>query len=74
MSYLLENKESQTILKYLKNAFECNRFPQEIVCDNGREFRNVNIQKYLNEKNIKLYIVCLIIHILKAFLKDFIKQ
>ena len=58
MTYLIKNKEAQTILKNLKNAFECNVFPEELVSDNGKEFLNEIIEKYSNEKNIK-YIHCI---------------
>ena len=33
MTYLIENKEAQTIIKNLKYAFECNGFPEELVSD-----------------------------------------
>ena len=52
MSYLIENKEAKTILKFLKNALECNGFPNELGSDNGREFRNDIIENYLKLKNI----------------------
>ena len=52
MSYLIENKEAKTILKFLKNALECNGFPNELGSDNGREFRNDIIENYLKSKNI----------------------
>ena len=47
MSYLIENKEAKTILKFLKNALECNGFPPEICSDNGKEFKNKLIEDYL---------------------------
>ena len=53
MAYIIENKESKTILKYLKIALECNGFPEEIGSDNGREFKNELIEKYLNDNEIK---------------------
>ena len=62
MSYLLENKEAKTILKNLKMAIECNRFPKELGSDKGKELHNKLIENYLNEKNI---MVCLTILILK---------
>ena len=52
MSYLIEKKEAKTILKFLKNALECNGFPNELGSDNGREFRNDIIENYLKSKNI----------------------
>ena len=53
MAYIIENKESKTILKYLKIALECNGFPEEIGSDNGSEFKNELIEKYLNDNEIK---------------------
>ena len=52
ISFLIENKESSTIFKYLKIALECNGFPNEIGSDNGKEFRNNLIDDYLKSKNI----------------------
>ena len=53
MAYIIDNKESKTILKYLKLALECNGFPEEIGSDNGKEFKNELIENYLNENDIK---------------------
>jgi len=53
MSYLIENKESNTIYIYLKKALECNGYPEEIGCDNGAEFKNRLIENYLHDNNIK---------------------
>ena len=54
ISIPIENKDSKTILNNLKIALECNGFPEEIGCDNGKEFRNNLIESYLKDKNIKL--------------------
>ena len=53
MAFIIENKEANTILKYLKLALECNGYPEEIGSDNGREFKNNLIENYLKENNIK---------------------
>ena len=53
MSYLLENKEANNIFKNLKNALECNGYPEELGADNGKEFKNKLIEDYLKDKNIK---------------------
>ena len=53
ISYAIENKEGNTILKNLKIALECNGFPEEIGSDNGKEFRNHQIEDYLKDKIIK---------------------
>ena len=53
MCYLIENKEASTIFKCLKICLECNGFPEEIGSDNGKEFRNNQIEEYLKNKNIK---------------------
>ena len=37
MAFIIYNKESKTIFKYLKIALEVNGFPEEIGSDNGRE-------------------------------------
>ena len=42
------------------------RFSRELGSDNGKELHNKLIENYLNEKNI---MVCLIILILKEYLK-----
>ena len=53
MAFIIENKEANIILKYLKLALECNGYPEEIGSDNGREFKNNLIENYLKENNIK---------------------
>ena len=53
MVYIIDNKESKTILKYLKIELECNRFPEEMGCDIGREFINKLIEKYLKDNDMK---------------------
>ena len=52
MSFLLKNKDSKTILKYLKTALECNGYPTELGSDNGKEFYNELVDNYLKEKSI----------------------
>ena len=52
MSFLLKNKDSKTILKYLKTALECNEYPTELGSDNGKEFCNELVENYLKEKSI----------------------
>ena len=47
---IIENKESNTILKYLKITLETNGFPEEIGSDNGKEFKNALIENYLKKK------------------------
>ena len=54
MSYLINNKSSEAILEKLKLALQSNGIPKEIGCDNGREFRNNQIENYLKENNIKI--------------------
>ena len=54
ISIPLINKEAKTILNQLKIALECNGFPEEIGCDNGKEFKNNLLETYLKNKNIKL--------------------
>jgi len=53
MAYIIYNKNSETILKYIKIAFECNGFPESVGCDNGAEFNNNLVDKYLSDNNIK---------------------
>jgi len=52
MAFIIYNKESKTIFKYLKIALEVNGFPEEIGSDNGREFKNSLIENYLKENNV----------------------
>ena len=52
MSYLIENKEANTIFEKVKIALECKGFPIEIGSDNGKEFRNNIIENYLKFKKI----------------------
>ena len=51
MSYILENKESKNVFKYLKQAFECFGYPEELRSDR-KEFKNKLIEDYLNENDI----------------------
>lgn len=37
MAYIIYNRNSETILKYIKIAFECNGFPESIGSGNGTE-------------------------------------
>ena len=53
MSFLLKNKDSKTILKYLKTALECNGYPTELGSDNGKEFCNELVENYLKEKSVE---------------------
>ena len=52
IAFIIENKEANTILKYLKLALECNEYPEEIGSDKGREFKNNLIENYLKEHDI----------------------
>ena len=52
MAYIIDNKEAKTILRYLKLALECDRLPEEIGSDNGKEFKNILIENYLKENDI----------------------
>ena len=53
MSYIIKNKSANTIFNYLKIALKCNGYPTEICSDNGLEFKNLTIENYLNDNNIK---------------------
>ena len=52
MAFIIKNKEANTILKYLKIALETNGFPEEMGSDNGKKFKNILIENYLNENNV----------------------
>ena len=54
ISFLLENKEAKIILHYLELALEYYGMPEEIGKDNGKEFKNINIENYLAKKEIKI--------------------
>lgn len=53
-SYLLENKNKESILLNLKKFFEFYGPPQQFGCDNGREFVNNLVSSYLESKHIKI--------------------
>ena len=73
MAFYIENKEANTILKYLKLALECNGYPEEIRSDKGREFKNNLIENYLKENNITFIHGALYNPHSQGLLKDFIK-
>lgn len=49
IAYILYNKKSDIILKYLKIGFECHGYPDEMGFNNGTEFKNRLIEQYLLE-------------------------
>ena len=49
---LLTNKKAETIISKLPNIFYINGFPEEICLDNGKEFRNKKLSKFLKDKNV----------------------
>ena len=53
-SYLLSNKNQNSILNCIKNFIEDVGEPIEMGFDNGREFLNRSVSSYLTEKNIKI--------------------
>ena len=53
MSYLLKNKESETVLSKIKSFISTNGPCQIFQTDNGLEFNNVNLKVYLENLNIK---------------------
>ena len=50
--YLLKDKKQNSILKALKNFIDFYGKPKEFGCDNGREFVNSVINKYLKDNHI----------------------
>lgn len=54
-SYLLENKESDSILIKLNDFISHNGYSTIIQSDNGKEFHNKKIQEFCDNNNIKLY-------------------
>ena len=53
MSYIITDKKSETVLQFLKISFEINGYPEELGSDNGKEFKNLLIENYLRDNNIK---------------------
>ena len=53
MSYLLKNKESETVLSKIKSFINVNGPCQIFQTDNGLEFNNINLKVYLENLNIK---------------------
>jgi hypothetical protein len=60
-SFLLKNKESKTVLSKIKSFIEMNDAPTFFQTDNGKEFKNLNLKIYLENKNI-IYIQILPYH------------
>ena len=71
---LLTNKKAETIISKLPNIFYINGFPEEICLDNGKEFRNKKLSKFLKDKNFMNYMVYLETLIHKVHVKEYIKQ
>ena len=53
MSFITKDKTTNTIFNQLKISIECNEYHAEICSDNGLEFKNLTIEKYLKDNNIK---------------------
>ena len=53
ISYLINNKESKTILKFLEITLECYGIPDEIGSDKGIEFKNHLIESFWKDNEIK---------------------
>ena len=49
ISFLINNKESKNILKFLQITLECYGIPDEIKSNNITEFKNHLIESFLNE-------------------------
>ena len=57
-SYLIENKNANTIFNCIVDCFDNNGFPEELGTDHGLEFCNKKLKLYLNSKNIKFIHGC----------------
>ncbi len=55
---LINKKTSQTIIDALKKAFEELGKPKMIYADEGSEFMNTKVSKWLGENDIELMIIC----------------
>ena len=53
MSFIIKDKTTNTIFNKLKIAIECNGYPVGIYSDNRLEFKNLTIENYLKDNNIK---------------------
>ena len=51
--FLIRDKKSATVLKYIKLFVQINKKPKIFQCDNGKEFINSLIIDYMNEEHIK---------------------
>ena len=58
ITYLIKDKKANTILSKLKLTFNCYGCPSEIGSDNGAEFKNLIVENFLKEMNIK-FIHCI---------------
>ena len=54
MVYPLHNKESETVLNKVKRFCIYYGYPEEIGDNNGKEFNNSSLNKFLTEHNIKM--------------------
>jgi hypothetical protein len=53
----LKSKEGEAILTAFKEILKEGRVPEKIQTDAGKEFINKKFKKYLDEKNISMYVV-----------------
>ena len=51
-SFLLKNKEANTVLSKIKSYIEMNGAPTLFHTDNGKEFKNMDLKIFLENKNI----------------------
>ena len=50
--FLIKDKKTETILKYLKLFIQINKRPKIIQCDNAKEFTNKIIEEYAEKENV----------------------
>ena len=73
-AYLIENKNKNSILNSLKNFIKFNGPPLHFSCDNGKEFLNNEIKKFLIDNNITVINANLIILTHKVWWNLLIRQ
>ena len=54
ISFLISNKKASTIVSKLNICFKNYGIPEQLNCDNGKEFINKKVKKLVHSNNIKL--------------------
>ena len=73
-SFVLKNNEATTVLSKIKSYIEMNGVPTLFHTDNGKEFKNMDLKLFLENKDIKYITSAHIIHNPMDAAKLFIKK